>query len=450
MSRRRWRPPRVVEVRGGSPCSGEVREGDLLLEVNGRRPRDFLDLMLWGDGPVVKLRLRRGDRVLVVKIRKEEGRPLGLVFEDPVFDGVITCRNRCVFCFVDQMPPGLRPSLYLKDDDYRLSFWHGNFITLNNLDAAEVRRIINLRLSPLYVSLHSTDPDLRSRLMGKGAGRGLEVLRLLLEAELEVHLQVVCCPGINDGFALRRTFEEVLYAFQATSLGVVPVGLTRLAGERAPGIGPHDAGTASSVLDLVEEFQEKALGLLGRRLFHASDEFYLLAGRDFPPAEHYEGFPQLENGVGMARKFLEEAASLARRGGPERSTRLPEKGHVGGDAGDGGERPVVLTGEAGEPVIRRALSEAGVEGVELVVAKNGLFGGTVTVSSLLGGRDILKALREGGPAGRDVLVPENLVREGRFLDGLTVEDIASHTGYRLHPLRARGDIFLSAFDWHST
>jgi hypothetical protein len=198
--------------------------------------------------------------------------------------------------------------------------------------------------------------------MGKGAGRGLEVLRLLLEAELEVHLQVVCCPGINDGFALRRTFEEVLYAFQATSLGVVPVGLTRLAGERAPGIGPHDAGTASSVLDLVEEFQEKALGLLGRRLFHASDEFYLLAGRDFPPAEHYEGFPQLENGVGMARKFLEEAASLARRGGPERSTRLPEKGHVGGDAGDGGERPVVLTGEAGEPVIRRALSEAGVEG----------------------------------------------------------------------------------------
>ena len=439
-----WRPPRVVQIREGSPCGGMVQEGDLLLEIDGRRPRDILDVMRWGDGSSLRFRLQRGERVLVAEVRKEEGRPLGLVFDEPVFDGVIGCRNRCLFCFVDQMPPGLRPSLYLKDDDYRLSFWYGNFITLNNLDAAEVRRILSLRLSPLYVSLHATDPGLRSRLMGKGAERGLRVLRMLLDAGLEVHLQVVCCPGLNDGLALRCTFEDVLRAYRAASLGVVPVGLTRLAAERAPGLRPHHAGTASAVLELVEEYQGKALGLLGRRLFHASDEFYLLAEREFPPAEDYEGFPQLENGVGMARKFLEEAAALAPAAGYPRGSASREREGEGSGAAIGVKGVGILTGEAGEKVVRKALSGAGVEGVETVTAKNGLFGGTVTVTSLLGGGDILRTLRDRAPSSRDLLIPETLLREGRFLDDLTLEDIFRQTGYRLRPVRVEGAALLAA------
>lgn len=439
-----WSPPRIVEVREESPCREAVREGDLLLEVNGRRPRDVLDIMRWGDASAVRLRLQRGDRVLKAWVRKQEGLPLGLVFDEPVFDGVITCRNRCLFCFVDQMPPGLRPSLYVKDDDYRLSFWYGNFITLNNLGSAEVKRILSLRLSPLYVSVHSTDPELRSRLMGRGAERGLRVLRMLLDAGLEVHLQVVCCPGWNDGRALRRTFDDVLRIYRAASLGVVPVGLTRLAGEKAPGIRPHDAGTASSVLELVEEFQGEALGMLGRRLFHASDEFYLLAGRDFPPAEDYEGFPQLENGVGLVRKFLEEAFAYVRRCDSSRpsaplDSKLERKAAAEEKKGLG-----ILTGEAGRHVLRKVLSEAGIEGVELVVSQNDLFGGTVTVTSLLGGGDVMRTLRDAAPSSRDLLIPGTLLREGRFLDDLSLEDISSRTGYRLHPIPVRGDSLLHA------
>lgn len=433
--------PRVVEVREDGPCSGVVREGDLLLEVNGRRPRDVLDIMLWGDGPIVRLRLRRGDREIRVKVAKEEGRPLGLVFENPVFDGVITCRNRCRFCFVDQMPASLRSSLYLKDDDYRLSFWYGNFITLNNLAASEVRRILSLRLSPLYVSLHTTDPGLRSSLMGRGAERGLEILRLFLREGLEIHLQVVCCPGINDGIDLRRTFEEVLHELPAASMAVVPVGLTRLAGERAPGIRAHDAGTASRVLELVEEYQERARDILGRRLFHAADEFYLLAGRGFPPSGHYEGYPQLDNGVGMARKFMEEISMVSGGTTPAvRQGRPP----LTSDGKAEGMMPGVVTGVAGEPVLRRALAQAGVEGVEVVAVENSLFGGSVTVTSLLGGSDLVRALREVAPSSRDLLIPATLLRDGLFLDDLSLEDAIQRTGYRLHPVEVEGATFLGA------
>lgn len=440
-----WRPPRIVEVREGSPCLGLVEEGDLLLAMNGRRPRDILDCLDWGYASKLRLRLRRGDREITCVVRKEEGFPLGLVFDEAVFDGVITCRNRCRFCFVDQMPPGLRPSLYLKDDDYRLSFYHGNFITLNNLDRGEVNRILRMRLAPLYVSLHTTDPGLRSRLMGGDAGRGLEVLRRLLDAGLEVHLQVVCCPGLNDGEALRRTFEDVVRYYPAASLGVVPVGLTGLASRVDPTLRPHDGGTAAAVLDLVEEYQEKALDLAGRRLFFASDEFYLLAGREFPPAEQYEDYPQLENGVGMARKFLEEAGRwLVRKKNaaddPRKSSRPPRESPAASlETGRG-----VITGVAGEPVIRRALAQAGMEEVEIITVKNSLFGGTVTVTSLLGGRDILKALRHEEPTCRDLLLPNTLLREGRFLDDLTPEDVRVQTGYRLHLLEADGSAFLSA------
>ncbi len=415
----------MVGVREDSPCREAVLAGDRLLKLNGMRPRDILDCLRWGDEAEVKMELLRDGDVVSLKVRKEEGVPLGLIFDEPVFDGVMTCRNRCGFCFVDQIPPGLRPSLYVKDDDYRLSFYYGNFITLNNLSREDVRRIERLRLSPLYVSLHSTDPALRSYMMGGEGRKGLEVLRRFLDRGLEIHLQIVCCSGINDGEALRRTFQQVLAYYPAASLGVVPVGVTRLADPRSPFLQPHDRRSASRVLEMVEEFQKRALEVLGRRLFFASDEFYLLAEREFPPAADYEGYPQLENGVGMCRKFLEEFEECSRGRGP-RATR-----------GRG-----IITGVAGEAVIRRIFPESE-KGPQVVTAENEIFGGSVTVTSLLGGRDIISALRERAPSCRELLIPDTLLKEGRFLDDSTLQEVEEGSGYRLLPVPVNGAALLS-------
>lgn len=406
-------------MREGSPCRGMVEEGDLLLALSGQRPRDIIDCLEWGDASRVRLELRRRGRDVSCEVRKEEGVPLGLVFDEPVFDGVMTCRNRCRFCFIDQMPPGLRPSLYLKDDDYRLSFYYGNFVTLNNLGRDDLRRVERLRLCPLYVSLHATDVRLRSHLMGGNARRGLEALERLVRAGLEIHLQVVACPGINDGEALRRTCEEVLTRFPVASLGVVPVGLTRRAALATPGLLPFDAGKAARLLETVREIQGKSLEMHGRRIVHAADEFYLLAGEDFPEASAYEGYPQLENGVGMARKFLDEGYGNAEEAGEA-------TGHG------------LITGKAGETVIRKLLARVSGREVEVVAAQNLLFGGTVTVTSLLGGEDILSALRECRPSCGSLLIPESLLREGRFLDDLALGEVEEKSGYRLLPTAVNG------------
>ncbi len=421
----RWRPPQVEAVRDGSPCAGAVKEGDLLLEIAGRRPLDVLDVMYMGAEPRVRLRLRRGRRSITRVIRKPSGRPLSLVFDEAVFDGVRRCANRCVFCFVDQMPPGLRESLYIKDDDYRLSFLHGNFITLNNLTAEDVKRIRGMRISPLFVSLHSTDPCLRSEIMGGEAEGGLRVLRELLEAGLEIHLQVVVCPGLNDGAELRKTFRQVLEEYgRASSLAVVPVGLTRFSHRLPRALRPHDRKSAAAVLDAVAEFQAFAMKGLGSRLFYAADEFYLLAGRDFPGEEEYEGYPQLENGVGMARKFMEEASREAREAGKIE----PARG--------------VLTGMLGAKVLRQALESAGCPEVELVPVRNLLMGETVTVSGLMAGRDVIASLLEARPAAREMLLPETSLRDGVFIDDLTPREVERATGYRIVPCPVDGGHFL--------
>ncbi len=422
-----WSPPRVTAVREQSPCAGKVAVGDLLLRIDGRPPADILDYLEASEGERVLLTLSRAGTTLKARIGKRPGVPLGLVFDEPVFDGLRTCRNRCIFCFVDQMPPGLRPTLYLKDDDYRLSFYHGNFITLNNLAASEVERIRRLRLSPLYVSLHASDAGLRDLLMGGGAGRGLEVLPLLLDAGLEIHLQVVVCPGINDGAALRRTMEDVVRTYAAASLGVVPVGIASRDRAPSPHLRPHGRESAAEVLETVREFQRRALDVHGRRLFYAADEFYLLAGEAFPPGEAYDGYPQLENGIGMARKFLDEVRREAGCG-----TACP------------GRMRGVITGAVGKEVIDQALALAAVEGVEVLEVENLLMGPGISVSALLGGGDIVSALSSSRPARRELLIPESMLREGSFIDDLTPRDVEAATGYRLIPVAVEGRAFLRA------
>lgn len=422
-----WRPPRIVEVRRDSPCRGRLIAGDRLLELEGRPPLDILDYLEASEGRRISMRVLRNGVEEEVEINKDPGTPLGLVFEEAVFDGIRTCRNRCVFCFVDQMPPGLRPTLYVKDDDYRLSFYYGNFVTLNNLSREDMERIAGMRLSPLYVSLHSTDPDLRTYLMGGDGEVGLDNLRELLSEGIEIHLQVVSCPGVNDKDALRRTLEGVLDSYPAESLGVVPLGMTSHAGELPVALELHDRDSALEVLRTVEEFQRRALERCGRRLFYAADEFYLLAGRDFPQAGEYEGYPQLENGVGMARKFIDEAREAPDTLG--RSIR-PLRG--------------VLTGVAGEPVIRQVLRDAGAGDTEVVVIDNRLLGETVSVTALLSGEDIVAGLRERSPQAHELLIPESMLREGLFIDDMRVEDVERETSYRLMPVAVNGTAFLNA------
>jgi putative radical SAM enzyme (TIGR03279 family) len=396
-----------------------------------------LDYIEACEGKKVSLRLQRDGKDVRLEVVKDYGVPLGLVFDEAVFDGVRTCRNRCIFCFVEQMPAGLRPSLYIKDDDYRLSFYYGNFVTLNNLPPSELRRIIRMRLSPLYVSLHATDPSLRSYMMGGNARKGLEALRELLGRGLEIHLQVVVCPGINDGAALRKTFDDILRDYPAASVGVVPLGLTSGCRPIPPLLRRHDGSTAREVTAAVRQYQEESLQSRGCRTFFASDEFFLIAAEPFPGEEEYEGYPQLDNGIGMSRKFIDEC-----------SRALSEKGR-GGRAGSQVSglppRRGIITGVTGNEVLSGCLERCGLKSeIEVVAAKNGLFGETVTVSGLLGGENIISALQHHRPDSRELLIPDTMLREGRFIDDLSPRDVEDKTGCRLIPVETNGIAFAQA------
>lgn len=422
-----WEPPVVEGIREGSPLLGAVFPGDRILELNGSRPRDVVDFLTAAAERRTVLLLQREGRVKRVRIRKDEGIPLGLIFSQPVFDGVMTCRNRCIFCFVDRLPPGLRPGLYLKDDDYRLSFLFGNFVTLNNLGEGEVRRILDLRLSPLYVSLHSTDAALRSLLMGGNGERGLQVLKELTKAGISVHLQVVVCPGYNDGQALERTLSEALDAFRPASLALVPLGLAHAEKEKRLRLPARD--DAFKVLQLVRTYRERAQEEAGEGVVQASDEFYLLAGERVPPAEDYEGYPQLENGVGMVRKFLDEVE--------EERARLKDRARVLPGT-------CLLTGGAFAPLLEEALE--GLPGAlpGMIVPKNRLFGDSVTVTALLGGEDVVAGIRESQFRPERVLLPDSLLCEGRFLDGKDLQEVEEEAGTRLVTLPVRGEALVRA------
>ncbi len=416
----------VSEVSEDSPLLGSVLPGDFLLEINGIPPRDIIDYLILQDDEKIDLLLERKGKEYRVKIAKEEGFPLGLSFRDPLFDGVITCRNNCIFCFVDQLPPGLRPSLYLKDDDYRLSFLEGNFITLTGLPKWELKRICSLRLSPLYYSLHSTDADLRDYMMGtKSSRRSLQDLRHLMREGIEIHLQVVLCPGVNDGRMLEMTFQEVLDRYPAASLGVVPVGLTKFNSNLRYPIAPVEAEHAQDVLEIVERFQRISLRKRGKRFFFAADEFYLMLGETFPGGEEYEGYPQLENGIGLSRKFIDAfRAEGRRRGAPS-----PER------------EVTILTGKLGEEVLRIAWEEAGfpsASNLRVRSLRNIFLGESITVSGLISGTDIIKGLEGESMTRGCVIIPENMLREGLFLDGMTLEEVSSRLGKPILPVPVNG------------
>jgi putative radical SAM enzyme (TIGR03279 family) len=436
-------PARVIAVAPGSPAArAGVRTGDELVTLNGEALRDVIRYQLQADEADVELALQRdGADAHTLTIAKDEGEPLGLELESAVFDRVRTCDNHCPFCFIHQLPKGMRRSLYLKDDDYRLSFLYGNFTTLTRFTEADLERVMTEGLGPLYVSIHATDPTVRTRLLRNRRGAtSLRWLAALLDAGVEVHGQVVVCPGINDGAVLDGTLLGVLDRFpRLATLGVVPLGVS--AHNHEPEMRPHTTAEATAVVDTIERWQTRYDTVLGRRLVYAADEYYLMAGRAFPSRDAYDGFAQHENGIGMARTF--EADVRAALAGERTTGTGPRAGFfawVDGAPADGyraprdveparrmpaDDRPVaIITGEYGARVLDPLLGElraaARATDVRLLVVPNRFFGGNIAVTGLLTGTDVAAALANA-PAEHRYLLPDVVLSRGAFLDGLGLD-----------------------------
>ncbi len=434
---------RVVAVAPGSPAdSAGVSVGDELLAIDGEPLRDVIKYQLLTDEPRVDLELRTDGFERVVSIRKQGGEPLGLELESAVFDRVQTCDNHCPFCFIYQLPKGMRRSLYLKDDDFRLSFLYGNFTTLTRFTEADLERVVEERLGPLYVSIHATDPEVRAAMLRNRRGAtSLRWLRLLLDHGVEVHGQVVVCPGINDGEILDDTMLGVLDRFpEISTVGVVPVGVSDHSNE--PDIRPLTPDEATRTVETIEAWQERFRSAQGRRVVFASDELYLLAGRRFPDLDSYEGLPQHENGIGMARALEHDVR--ARLAGEDVEGHAPEEGFFAwvdrarpdGYRAPGGEQPVrigpgrdapvgIITGEYGARVLAPLLDDlshhAGVP-VRTVPVSNRFFGGNIAVTGLLSAADVAATLA-AEPAGDRYLLPDVVLSRNRFLDEGEVLDL---------------------------
>jgi putative radical SAM enzyme (TIGR03279 family) len=409
----------AVDPKGLASRAG-LRPGDRLLRVNGQELRDLVDFHVQAGEEQLAIDVDRAGRQCSVVLERKWGRDLGLECEPPAPAEISTCANKCVFCFIHQLPPGLRKSLYVKDDDYRLSFLHGNYITLTDLPDSEVDRIVDLRLSPLYISVHATDPVLRHFLLGSPKtikGDLMERLRRLAEAGIRLHTQIVLCPGLNDGPHLERTVRELgeIHPGVAT-VAVVPVGLTRHRGGLYP-LRSITSAEAEATLDAIHAWQARFLDRLGTRLVFAADELYLQARQPIPPSAAYEDFSVVEDGIGLVRRFEDDLRRVASRPGRPRWR--------------GQRAATIVTGELFGPILGPLLERVRMPGLraEVVAVPNEFFGRAITVAGLLTGRDVARAL-SGRSLGDVVLVPRVALTEtkGVFLDDVAPEDLSRALG----------------------
>ncbi len=418
----------VDQVEAGSPAEAAgISVGDILVSLNGHPLHDVIDYQFYLEPGLQRFEMERDGELLEFEADCGSGADPGIFFKRAIFDRVHTCSNRCVFCFIDQVPEGLRQSLYLKDDDFRLSFLHGNFITLNNLSPEDCERIIEQRLSPLHVSVHATDAGIRGRLMGcgaKAAARGLANLALLGQAGIELHVQVVYCPGLNDGGVLENTVTELSQKYHGIkSVGVVPVALGegRFAQQAGADVHPVTGADCLEAIGAINAWQERFRQTGSCGFVYAADEFFLKSGSDLPPLEYYDDFAQYENGIGIARTFLEEGEAAIGETLSELAT--------GQSLRAAGGRVFLLTGVLAADLLAAACARFGRSlNRELLplVAVNRLFGSHVTVAGLLGGRDVTRAAEAGGLSRGDLLLIPALSLDSageRFLDDVSLEEL---------------------------
>lgn len=418
----------IKAIDAASPLHGKVRPGDTVVAINSNRILDVLDYKFFAYDRRLDVCLRRPDgSEYHVHVRKDEGGDLGLDFESYLMDAPRACANRCVFCFIDQLPKGMRRTMYFKDDDARLSFLLGNYITLTNLSPREIERIIALHISPINVSVHATEPELRRQLLrNPRAGECMALMTRFAEAGITMNCQIVCCPGLNDGEALLRSMRDLesLYP-QVHSVSIVPVGLTKY----RQGLYPLTAFTkehAAETLDMIEAFGDDCVKRHGSRIFWCGDELYLKAGRAIPTDEFYEEYTQLENGVGMLRLMETEFTSALKLG----------------DAPDGVPFSIA-TGVSAAPFFAKLLNLARARYPRLdgrvYPIVNDFFGHSINVTGLITGRDLVAQLK-GRDLGERLFISQNMLRRAEmdFLDDMTLEQAREALALPIYPIEQDG------------
>lgn len=409
-----------------------IKAGDTLININDNEIVDILDFRFYEVSKKLKLDLLDANgKAYTLIIKKSEYDALGLEFGSFLIDEEHSCRNKCIFCFIDQMPPGMRDTLYFKDDDNRLSFLTGNYITMTNMTEAEVDRIIKMHISPINISVHTTNPELRCKMMNnKFAGEALNFLYKLADAEIAINVQIVLCPGINDGEELKRTLDDLGKLNKSIqSIAVVPVGLTKYRKDLYP-LNLFNKSSSRDVISVIKEYQTRFLEEIGTRLVYLADEFYLSAGEAIPDISKYEDLCQLENGVGMTA-LLEDEFNFALL---DTVCKKVE------------ESVTIVTGELARPLIQKLLDKAvdkyNVVG-NVVAIKNNFFGDTITVSGLVTGRDLIEQLKCEKHADK-ILIPESMLRKQQdvFLDDIRVSDIEKELKVKVEVVPVEGQAFL--------
>jgi len=436
--------PTILEVEPGSPAASTgLTAGDELVKVNGVAPVDVIEYQQLVDDAELDVEVIRGGRAIHIEIGKKPGQPLGIRLSKSIFDRVQTCDNHCEFCFIYQLPPGMRQSLYLKDDDYRLSFLYGNFTTLTRFTELDLARVIEEKLGPLYVSIHATDPDVRAQMLRNPRGAtSLRWLRGLLSHGVEIHGQIVLCPDVNAGEVLERTCAEVVARYGSiATVGVVPLGVSR----HAAGVSlrPHTAEEARRDLDTIEAWQGHARSSTGRRIFQASDELYLIAGRDVPGAAAYEGFSQHENGIGMIRAFYDELERLEAGTDAAAQVMTGEWLSIPAAPATGYRAPavtnrmaaslqmgpaVIVTGRYGAAALRPILARLAAltrRELRILEVRNEFFGGNVAVAGLMVGEDVRRALAGDHEPAAVYIMPDVALKGDVFLDDESLDAVAA-------------------------
>lgn len=444
---------RISDVLPGSIADElGIVPGDILLSIDGEEVRDIFDyrMRVMSEKLTVTFRLQDGS-LFEAQIEKDEEDELGMSFEEPLLDACTSCRNGCVFCFIDQLPKGMRPSLYFKDDDLRMSFLTGNYVTLTNLSDEEFDRVLSYHLSPMNVSVHAADPEVRKKLMrNRFAGNIMERLQRIVAAGISLNCQIVLCPGMNDGAVLENTLTELSgLGDRLCSIAVVPVGITKFRDENhLTELSLFNKETASAVLDLVNRWQKYFLKTRGERIFFAADEFFLRAERPIPAPSWYEGFPQLENGVGLISEHRRQMrAGLAAR--KRKKVAISTKNSAG--------RPLVmvLSGVDAKPYLNSFAEQIAVLyniNLEVRAVINRFFGDTITVTGLLTGQDIVHAIEEDRRAGKKdpdvILLPDCTLKadEDIFLDDMTVNELREKISIPVIISRPTGEGLLAALD----